>query len=251
MSALHLSQDGARTPNLEILECQVKAGAQVGRLTYRFEPAVGILGEGLVDGMKQVGIGALIRTADPPSQLIELGQTQQVGPLDDECVDLRQIQAGLDDGRCNQHVVLTIPEIEHDLLELSFTHLSVGDRESGVRHQLTQMSNRAFDRLHSIVNEEHLAFTEHLASDGGCDRLLVVRSDVGEDRVAVAGRGADVGDLPHSCQRHFEGARNGRSRQRQHIDPHIQLLQLVLGSHPEALLFVDDHETQVGELDVA
>ena len=57
---------------------------EIGELADRFEPAVGVLRETLLLGMEQVGVGPLGRTPDPAPQLVELGETEPIGPLDDQ-----------------------------------------------------------------------------------------------------------------------------------------------------------------------
>ena len=74
------------------------------------------------------------------------------------------------------------------------------------------------DRLHPVMNVEHLTFAQHLTADCGRYRLLVNRPDIGEDGVAILGRGSDMADLTNPGEGHFQRARNRRRRQREHID---------------------------------
>ena len=48
----------------------------------------------------------------------------------------------------------------------------------------------------------------------------------------------------------MERARNRRGREREHVGCQAQLLQLLLVLHAEAVLFVDDDETEVAEADI-
>ena len=52
-------------------------------------------------------------------------------------------------------------------------------------------------------------------------------------------------------KRHLHGARDGRGGKREHVDGLAQVLQLLLVSHAEALLLVDDDEPQVMRVHVA
>jgi hypothetical protein len=49
---------------------------------------------------------------------------------------------------------------------------------------------------------------------------------------------------------HLERARDRSGRQRQAVDRGLELLQLLLGGHPEALLLVHDQQAEVAEDDV-
>ncbi len=107
------------------------------------------------------------------------------------------------------------------------------------------------DRLHPVVDVEHLALAEHLPPDRRRHRLLVVGPDIGEDRVAIDRRGPDVADLADPGQRHLQGPRDRGGGEGEHVDRGAQPLDLVLGRHPEPLLLVDDEQSQVTEPDVA
>ena len=64
--------------------------------------------------------------------------------------------------------------------------------------------------------------------------------------------GAVVSELMsrRPSMRHVQRARDRRGRHRQHVHRLAHLLQPLLVRHAEALLFVDDDQAQVGELDV-
>jgi len=48
--------------------------------------------------MRQIGIGAQFGPADTAAQLIELGEAENVGAVDDDGVGGRNIQPAFDDG---------------------------------------------------------------------------------------------------------------------------------------------------------
>ena len=120
---------------------------------------------------------------------MQLAETETVGAVDDERVHRRHVDARLDDRRAHEHVVLAFPEVEHDLLERAFVHLSVRDRDAGLGHELADAGGGVLDVHHAVVHEEHLAFAQQLAADRFADGAFVVRADVGEDRLAL-GRAA-------------------------------------------------------------
>ena len=97
------------------------------------EPVVGGLGERLLRRIEEVGVGPLAAAPDPAAQLVQLGQPEQVGALDDEGVGVGDVEPGLDDRRTHQDVGLALPEVDHHLLELVLVHLAVrgGDPRLG------------------------------------------------------------------------------------------------------------------------
>ena len=73
----------------------------------------------LVGRQGEQRIGACLGAADASAQLIELGEAEHVGPPDDQCVRGRDVEAGFDDRRRQQHVVLSLVEGGHDVFELA------------------------------------------------------------------------------------------------------------------------------------
>ena len=138
--------------------------------------------------VQQVGVRALPAATDPAAQLVELREAEQVGAVDDERVDHRHVEAALDDRRAHQHVVLVLPEVEHDLLEPTLVHLPVGDRDPRLGHELAHVLGDELDVLHPVVHEEDLPLAQQLATDRLADDAVVVLADVGEDRLAVLRR---------------------------------------------------------------
>ena len=114
---------------------------------------------------EQVGVGPLPGPADPAPQLVELAEAEQVGPVDDERVHRRHVDARLDDRRADEHVVLALPEVEHDLLERALVHLAVGDGDARLGHEVAHVARGVLDVLHPVVHVEHLALAQQLAAD--------------------------------------------------------------------------------------
>ena len=225
----------------------LKPEPELGRLADGLEPLVGVLGQRPVRRREQVGVRPLPGTADPAAQLVELTEPQQVGTVDDQRVDRGHVDARLDDGGADQHVELALPEVEHDLLEGALVHLAVGHRDAGLGHELAQLAGDVLDVLHPVVHEEHLALAEQLTADRLGDRPLVVLADVGEDRLALARRRVEQRQVADAGQAHLERARDRRGRQGQHVDVRLEALDRLLVADPEALLLVDDQQSEVLE----
>ena len=65
---------------------------------------------------------------------MHLAKAQQVGALDDECVDGWHVDTALDDGGAHQHVVTPFPEVDDHLLERALVHLPVRDGDARLWH---------------------------------------------------------------------------------------------------------------------
>ena len=68
----------------------------------------------------------LVAAPHATAQLVELGQTEPVGAVDDDRVGAGDVQAVLDDRRGHQHIGLVLGEAQHDLFQLALAHLPVG-----------------------------------------------------------------------------------------------------------------------------
>src|SRR6266542_5565793 len=115
-----------RAADLQVLHRDGHAGAQVLVGGDRREALVGGLGDGPLRRVHQVGVGALAGAADAAAELVQLGEAEGVGAVDDQRVGRGDVDARLDDGGAHQHVVGLVPEVDHDPLELLLAHLAVG-----------------------------------------------------------------------------------------------------------------------------
>ena len=71
-------------------------------------------GEDLARAVGHIGIRPSCAAADAPSDLVELGEAEAVGVLDDEGVDVRHVDAGLDDGGADEDLRLARDHALHD-----------------------------------------------------------------------------------------------------------------------------------------
>ena len=115
--------------------------------------------------VEQVRIGPPRRPPDPAPQLVQLGQPERVGAVDDDRVGVRDVEARLDDRRAHEDVGLARREGEHHLLELALGHLAVADDDARLGQQPAQLLGLRLDRLDPVVDEEHLAAAVELAQD--------------------------------------------------------------------------------------
>ena len=117
-------------------------------------------------------------------------------------------------------------------------------------HQFAHLGRDLVDGLHAVVDEVDLAAAFQFLLDGGADQLVVPGGDDRLDGHAILGRRFDHAHIAQADQRHVQRARNRRGRHGEHVDLLAQLLQALFVAHAEALLFIDDQQAEVGELDV-
>ena len=200
-----------------------------------------LVGVGIEEVRERGGVGA----ADAAADLVQLGEAEHVGSLDDQRVRLRDVDPRLDDRRRDEHVGVAAQERVHPLLELLLAHLPVRDEEAETRAELLQLRGPLLDRLDPVVEEERLALALDLALERELDELLVVLADRGADRAAPLGRRLDDRDVAHAGEREVQGARDRRRAEREHVDLEPQRLEQLLLRDAEPLLLVEDHEPEL------
>jgi hypothetical protein len=205
-------------------------------------------GHGRGGRAEQVGVGLVVRATDAAAQLVQLGETELVGALDDDRVGIGDVDARLDDRRAQQDVVALVIEVRHHALELRFVHLPVGHGDGQLRQQLAQALGALLDRAHLVVHVEHLAAAQGLAQHRLLDqRRIVLSRTKGLDRQAPRRWRGDDRQVAQAAERHVQRARYRRRGQGQDVDLGAQGLDRVLLAHAEAVLLVDDQQAQVGK----
>ena len=72
-------------------------------------------------------------TPDAAAQLVELRQAELVRLVDDDRVDVRDVEAGLDDRRADEDVGSPSTNSTHRPLQLVLVHLAVPDADARLR----------------------------------------------------------------------------------------------------------------------
>ena len=124
------------------------------------------------------------------------------------------------------------------------------DTNPGLRHQPPEEIAHRVDRFHAVVDEIHLTAAFHLVSDGAPHDFLVELHDVGLDRQPILRRRFDDRHIADAGERHVERPRNRGRRHREDVDALLELFDFFFVRDAEALLLVDDEETEVSELHV-
>ena len=87
------AQDVAGAADLEVGQGDLEAGAQLGRVEDGLEPLARLVRQALATAVQQVGVGPARRAPDPAAQLVELGEAERVGAIDDDRVRVRDVES--------------------------------------------------------------------------------------------------------------------------------------------------------------
>src|SRR5690606_17863002 len=98
------AQQLAGAADLQVVGGQGEAGAQLVHRGDRLQALPCIGGDRALVRHHQVGVGAVVRPSHAATQLVQLGQAEAVGAVDDDGVGVGDVDARLDDGRAQQHV---------------------------------------------------------------------------------------------------------------------------------------------------
>ena len=244
------TQDVPGAADLQVGQRDLEAGAKLGRVEDRLEALAGLVRETLPTAIQQVGVGPPGGPPHPAAELVELGQPERICPIDDDRVGVRDVQAGLDDGGAHEDVRGTTGKGEHDLLQGALRHLTVPDHDPDAGQHRAQLLRLGLDRLDPVVHVEDLAAAVELAQDRVLDQAGRGFRHPRLDRQPVLRRRLDDAHVANAGERQVERARDGRGRQGEHVNLGPEPLETLLGRDPEALLLVDDDQTQVSEADV-
>ena len=102
---------------------------------------------------------------------MEVGESEVMGTVDDDGVGIRDVDTILNDGGREQHIVVVIGEVEHNLLEFLRFHLSMTDGHTGIRDILMYHLGNMSEIADAVVDEIHLSVARHLEVDGIRDNL--------------------------------------------------------------------------------
>ena len=103
--------------------------------------------------------------------------------------------------------------------------------------------------LDPVVDKIYLSVTSQLRLDNLLDQLLGEGVRLGLDRTTVWRRRGDNREVARTHQRELQSTRYRCRGECQRVDAHSHLRKSLLGSHTEALLLVDNQQSQIIELD--
>ena len=199
--------------------------------------------------------------ADPAAQLVELGEPEPVGPLDDHHRRLRHVHADLDDGRADQHVELAVAEARHLGVAVRGLQPAVDEAHPQRREQLARAASprdsaATAPSVSTPVSSMSGTTTNVRWPAAASSRTFchvpaeVVRAaDPGPDRDPAGGRRAQVRDVEVGVEDLAERPRDRRGGHQQDVRRASAGLRLerVALVDAEAVLLVDDDEAEVAE----
>ena len=114
-AALFGPQHVAGSPDVEVLHGDVDAAAQLGEVLDCLQAAACLLRKARQRRGEEVAESFPVAPPDASAQLVQVGEAELLGIVDDDRVGIRHVDAALDDAGRNQHVVFVIDEVEDDL----------------------------------------------------------------------------------------------------------------------------------------
>ena len=162
---------------------------------------------------------------------------------------VRHVDAVFNDGGGEEDVELVIDKIEDDFLKFGGFHLPVADHDAGIGHVFTNEVLDVGELRDAVRDDIDLAVAAELEIDGVGDDLMTEGVNFGANGVTVGRRGIDDAEIARAHQRELEGARDGRRGHGERVDVDLELTQTFFDGHAEFLLFVDDEQAEIFELD--
>ena len=167
MPRLLRAEKAARSANFKVAHRDLEARAELGKFADRLEALFRDLGEHLVLAEGEVGRGAARAASDAAAYLVQLSEAEAVGVLDDEGVDIRNVDARLDDRRADEHLNFSVRELLHHGRQALFVHLAVRDADGDiVAEELFELGGAAVDGLDAVVHVVDLPAARELARGG-------------------------------------------------------------------------------------
>ena len=250
MAALLGAKDIARAADLQIAHGNAEARAELRKLPNGGQALFRRFGQRFLRLHGEIGIGYAVGTPHAAAQLIQLGQAEAVGVIDDHGIGARHIQAVFNDGGAQQHIVLAGVEIQHHILQRVLLHLAMPNGDACFGHQLAQAARKGVDVGHAIIKEINLTVAGNLAQDGVAHQAFVIVHHIGLHGDALLGRGFQQAHIAHAHHAHVQRARDGRGAEGEHIHALFQVFDALLVRYAKALLLVDNQQPQILKLHI-
>ena len=135
----------------------------------------------------------------------------------DHGIYVGNIQTGLNDGGGHQYVNLAVYKVEHDTLQFTLLHLTMGIGHVGLRHQRRNLGSDVTDIADPVVHVVDLAASGHLSGNCFAHHLLIVFADKSLDGQTVVGGLLQHAHISDTDQAHVQCSGNRRCRQGQYV----------------------------------
>ncbi len=136
VAVLLAAEHVAGAAEFEVESGDAEAGAEFAEFFHGGEALAGDFGEGGFGRDEEIGVGALGGAADAAAELVELGETEAIGAIDEDGVGAGDVEAVFDDGGGDEDVGFVANEFEHHAFELFFAHLAVADDDASFGDEL-------------------------------------------------------------------------------------------------------------------
>ena len=154
---LFATEQVARAANFEVGKCQLEAGAEVRRIEDRLQALARIISERLFASVEQVAPGATTAAPHTTTQLIELGEAEAIGAINDDRVRVRNIETRFNDGGADQDLRLAAHKLTHDALQCALLHLPMPNHHARIGNKSANLLRRRLNRLNAVVHVVRLA----------------------------------------------------------------------------------------------
>ena len=173
LARLFDAEDIAGAADFEIAHGDFHAAAVSAGLGKGVESFADDFGQRSLSGDEEVGVGGAVPAADSSAQLVEIGEAESVGAVDEDGVGIGDVDAVFDDGRGDQNIGLAAFECS-GRPGRSHRHASAhGRRRCGLGEQFLDLLRRFEDRFDAVVDDVGLAVAGEFAQQGIFDHLVV------------------------------------------------------------------------------
>ena len=125
-----------RAAQFEVESGDAEAGAEFTELLHSGEALAGDFGKDALGRNKEIGVGANRGTTNAAAKLIEFGEAEAIGTIDENGVGAGNIEPILNDGGGDEDVGFIADEFEHDSFEFFLTHLAMSNDDAGGGNEL-------------------------------------------------------------------------------------------------------------------
>ena len=200
-AALLGTQQIAGTTDVEVLHGDVDAAAQVGEILQSLQPSAAVRGQGCQRRCEQITESLAVAAPHTATHLVQVGEAEILGTIYYNGIGIGDVDAVLHDGGGEQHVVVVVGEVEHDLLQFLGLHLAVANSDATVGDILQYHLLQVGQVADAVVHEVDLSVAAHLEVDGVDDNLGREGVNLGLYGVAVGRRCLDDTHVAGSDER--------------------------------------------------
>ena len=160
----------------------------------------------------QIAEGLSVAPPDPTPHLVQIGQAEVLGLVDQNGIGIGDVQSVLHNGRADQHIEASFHEAQEQLFQFLSLHLTVPYGHPCIWYDPLDHARHFSDVLHPVVYEEDLSATFEFEGNGIPDPGLIKGDELGVDRLAIGRwRGHDA-EVTCGHQGKLQGPRDGSGR---------------------------------------